>query len=60
MIVVKHVDSIFGSLLPIRLSTSKLVIDNYRLNIPIAVSSGGPNVMDWPHFIFMSLPGRNN
>ena len=27
MIVVKHVDSIFGSLLPIRLSTFKLVFD---------------------------------
>ena len=26
MIVVKHVDSIFGSLLPIRLSTFKLVL----------------------------------
>ena len=26
MIVVKHVDSIFGSLLPIRLSTFKLVV----------------------------------
>ena len=26
MIVVKHVDSVFGSLLPIRLSTFKLVV----------------------------------
>ena len=30
MIVVKHVDSIFGSLLPIRLSTFKLVYMYYR------------------------------
>ena len=39
MIVVKHVDSIFGSLLPIRLSTFKLVVlgfptfESLRLNI---------------------------
>ena len=31
MIVVKHVDSIFGSLLPIRLSTVKLVVLVIRL-----------------------------
>ena len=37
MIVVKHVDSIFGSLLPIRLSTFKLV-DIFVIHIVVAIS----------------------
>ena len=46
MIVVKHVDSIFGSLVPIRLSTFKLVLDNrkiifYIINISISDWSRG-------------------
>ena len=42
MIVVKHVDSIFGSLLPIRLSTFKLVFEVIIVGFSLAgVDSGG-------------------
>ena len=37
MIVVKHVDSIFGSLLPIRLSTFKLVMSYFHFYIYKAI-----------------------
>ena len=39
MIVVKHVDSIFGSLLPVRVSTFKFVFHlNYFYHVIIAIS----------------------
>ena len=43
MIVVKHVDSIFGSLLPIRLSTFKLVLYYIIFNQYIFCNVGRPD-----------------
>ena len=44
MIVVKHVDSIFGSLLPIRLSTFKLVLYHILSYFSVVVS---PSKVSW-------------